>query len=87
MKSFSRMSVKIAGIKVAVAQMACRVIDRAIQIHGGMGVCQDSPLAHWFAGARRLEIKCQFTVDKLTPINCASSVPPVIACASPTDLT
>lgn len=36
--------------------MACRVVDRAIQIYGGMGVCQDSPLAYMYAGARTLRI-------------------------------
>ena len=47
---------QIAAIKVVAANMACRVVDRAIQLHGGLGVCQDSPLAHWFAGARSLRI-------------------------------
>ena len=36
--------------------MACRVIDRAIQLYGGAGVSGDTPLAHWFAGARSLRI-------------------------------
>jgi acyl-CoA dehydrogenase len=36
--------------------MACDVIDRAIQIHGGLGVCQDSFLAHAYAGARALRL-------------------------------
>ena len=36
--------------------MACQVLDRAIQIYGGKGVSQDSPLAHMFAGARSLRI-------------------------------
>ena len=36
--------------------MTCRVVDRAIQVHGAMGVCQDSPLAHFYAGARSLRI-------------------------------
>ena len=34
--------------------MTCRVVDRAIQVHGAMEVCQDSPLAHFYAGARSL---------------------------------
>lgn len=42
--------------KIAVPRMACRVIDRAIQVHGGMGVCQDTPLAYAYAGARSLRI-------------------------------
>ena len=36
---------EIAQIKVAVPNMALRVIDKAIQIHGGAGVSQDTPLA------------------------------------------
>lgn len=43
-------------IKVAVPQMACRVIDRCLQIHGGMGVCEDTPIAAYYAGARSLRI-------------------------------
>lgn len=42
--------------KVVAALMACRVIDRAIQVHGGMGVSQDTPLAHGYANARSLRI-------------------------------
>lgn len=47
---------QIAAIKVAVPQMACHVIDRAIQLHGALGVSQDSPLSHLFALARCLRI-------------------------------
>lgn len=47
---------QIAMAKVVVARMACRVIDRAIQVHGGMGVSQDSPLAYMYSGARSLRI-------------------------------
>ncbi len=47
---------QIAAIKVVVANMACRVVDRAIQVYGGMGVCQDTPLAGMYAGARSLRI-------------------------------
>ncbi|XP_074629082.1 putative acyl-CoA dehydrogenase FadE2 [Acropora palmata] len=47
---------EIAMAKIAVPRMACRVIDRAIQVHGGMGVCQDTPLAYAYAGARSLRI-------------------------------
>lgn len=36
--------------------MACRVIDRAIQAHGGMGVCQDTFLAQAYAQMRTLRI-------------------------------
>nr|CAB3219670.1 acyl-CoA dehydrogenase family member 11 [Phallusia mammillata] len=47
---------EIAMIKVAVPRMLCKVIDQAIQIHGGNGVCQDTPLAAWYSGARTLRI-------------------------------
>lgn len=47
---------EIAAIKVAVPQMAQRVIDRAIQTHGGAGVSQDTPLAAMYAGVRTLRI-------------------------------
>ena len=47
---------QIAAIKVLAAQMGCNVVDRAIQVHGGMGVCQDTPLAAFYAGARSLRI-------------------------------
>jgi acyl-CoA dehydrogenase len=47
---------EIAAIKVAVPQMAERVIDNAIQSYGGAGVCQDTPLAAMYAGIRTLRI-------------------------------
>ena len=47
---------EIAAIKVAVPQMAQRVIDHAIQSYGGAGVSQDSPLAGMYAGIRTLRI-------------------------------
>jgi acyl-CoA dehydrogenase len=45
---------EIAMIKVVAPSMACQVIDWAIQVHGGGGVCQDFPLAHYYAAARTL---------------------------------
>ena len=47
---------EIAQIKVAIPLMATRVIDRAIQIHGGAGVSQDTPLASLYASVRYLRI-------------------------------
>ena len=47
---------EIAAIKVVVPRMAERIIDHAIQIHGGAGVSQDTPLAAMFAGIRTLRI-------------------------------
>ena len=50
------LSTQIAAIKVLAARMACDVVDRAIQVHGGLGVCQDTPLPGFYAGARSLRI-------------------------------
>jgi acyl-CoA dehydrogenase len=47
---------EIAMIKVAAPQMACQVIDWAIQVHGGGGVSDDFPLAAAYAGARALRL-------------------------------
>ena len=47
---------EIAMIKVVAPNMALRVIDRAIQAHGGGGVCQDFGLAHGWAQARTLRL-------------------------------
>lgn len=53
---FVVISLQIAAIKVVVANMGCRVVDRAIQVYGGMGVCQDTPLPAMYAGVRSLRI-------------------------------
>ena len=47
---------EIAMIKVAAASAALRVIDRAIQVHGGGGVSDDFGLARAWAHARTLRI-------------------------------
>jgi acyl-CoA dehydrogenase len=47
---------EIAMIKVIAPNMALRVIDRAIQAHGGAGVCQDFELAAMWANARTLRL-------------------------------
>ena len=47
---------EIAAIKVAAPNVALRIIDRAIQVHGGGGVCQDFPLARMYAGIRTLRL-------------------------------
>lgn len=47
---------EIAEAKVLVPQTALAVIDRAVQAHGGMGVCQDTPLAAMWASIRTLRL-------------------------------
>ena len=47
---------EIAQIKVAVPDVALRILDEAIQMHGGAGVTQDFPLAALWAGARTMRI-------------------------------
>ena len=46
----------IAMIKIIAPNMALRVIDRAMQIHGAVGLSQDTPLAGFFAYARTLRL-------------------------------
>lgn len=46
----------ISQIKVAVPNMALRVIDRAIQVHGAAGVSQDFPLAALWTSQRTLRL-------------------------------
>jgi acyl-CoA dehydrogenase len=47
---------EIAAIKVAAPDVALRVVDRAIQVHGGGGVSADFPLAESWAQLRTLRL-------------------------------
>jgi len=47
---------EIAMIKVVAPNMACQIIDMAIQAHGGAGVSQDFPLAYSYANQRTLRL-------------------------------
>ncbi len=47
---------EIAAIKVAGPQVALKIIDRAIQVHGGGGVTDDFPLASFWAHQRTLRL-------------------------------
>ena len=47
---------EIAAIKIAAPQVALKVIDRAIQVHGGAGVSGDFPLAEMYAQLRTLRL-------------------------------
>jgi acyl-CoA dehydrogenase len=46
----------IAMIKITAPEMACKVIDRTIQIHGALGLSQDTVLPDMYAYARTLRI-------------------------------
>ena len=45
---------EIAMIKVVAPNMACQVIDWAMQVHGAAGMCGDFPLAYFYTMARTL---------------------------------
>lgn len=47
---------KVAAIKVAAPEVALRVVDQAIQIHGGAGVSDDTILAELWAHLRTMRI-------------------------------
>ncbi|MBA2345266.1 MAG: acyl-CoA dehydrogenase family protein [Rubrobacter sp.] len=47
---------EIAMIKVVAPNVALKVLDRAIQAHGGAGVSDDFPLAYFWANARTLRL-------------------------------
>ncbi len=47
---------EIAAIKVVAPRVALDVVDKAIQVHGGAGVSDDTPLAAMWAGLRTLRI-------------------------------
>jgi acyl-CoA dehydrogenase len=48
--------IEVSAIKVAAPNVALRVVDRAIQAHGGMGVSDDVPLALMYAHLRTLRL-------------------------------
>ncbi|MDP9165011.1 MAG: acyl-CoA dehydrogenase family protein [Actinomycetota bacterium] len=47
---------QVAMIKAVAPQMACNVIDRAIQVHGGAGVTDDTPLARLYGWHRAMRL-------------------------------
>jgi acyl-CoA dehydrogenase len=48
--------IEVAAIKVAAPNIALKIIDRAIQVHGGAGVSDDTPLATMYAHMRTLRL-------------------------------
>jgi acyl-CoA dehydrogenase len=47
---------EVSQIKVVVPNIACRIIDEAMQIHGGKGLSNDTPLAAMYAYSRVLRL-------------------------------
>ncbi len=53
---FSRARVEISLIKFYVAEVMMRVVDRAIQVHGALGITSDTVLAYYYAHERAARI-------------------------------
>lgn len=47
---------EVSQIKVAAPNLACRILDQAIQMFGGKGTSYDTPLAAMYAYARILRL-------------------------------
>jgi alkylation response protein AidB-like acyl-CoA dehydrogenase len=47
---------EVSQIKVVAPIVACRVIDQAMQLYGGEGLCDDTQLAMMYAYARILRL-------------------------------
>jgi len=43
-------------VKITCTEMASRVVDRAIQVHGGIGLTKDLPLEWWYRQVRSIRI-------------------------------
>ena len=48
----SAVRTEAAAAKIIATEGASRVVDRSIQIHGGMGVTKDLPLERWYRELR-----------------------------------
>jgi acyl-CoA dehydrogenase len=46
----------VAGIKLVVARLQTRVLDRAMQVFGAMGLSPDTPLAYFWTWGRALRL-------------------------------
>ena len=68
----------VAMAKVAVPRAATRVIDRAIQVHGGAGVTDVTPLAAMYAWHRAMRL-----LRPRTRSTCARSPRPSLAATRP----
>ena len=52
----SALRARVAGIKVVAARLQSRVVERAMQIFGAMGLSPDTPLAHFWTWGRALHL-------------------------------
>jgi len=52
----TRASTEAAMVKLYASELAGRVVDRVLQIHGGMGYMKDSPVERAYRDARILRI-------------------------------
>jgi acyl-CoA dehydrogenase len=59
---------EIAMIKVVAPSMACQVIDWAMQVHGGGGMCDDFPLAYGMRMHARCALPTARTKCTATPL-------------------
>jgi acyl-CoA dehydrogenase len=48
--------IEASEVKCFATEMAFRVLDRSIQVHGGIGLSKDLPLERWFREIRVLRI-------------------------------
>jgi alkylation response protein AidB-like acyl-CoA dehydrogenase len=48
--------IEISTIKFMVANVLQQVLDRALQVHGGLGMTDDTPIAHWYRQERAARI-------------------------------
>ena len=52
----SELDAKVAAIKVVAARLQVKVVDRAMQIFGAMGLSPDTPLAYFWTWGRALQL-------------------------------
>jgi acyl-CoA dehydrogenase len=52
----AQLRAQVAGIKVVAARLQSRVVDRAIQVFGAMGLSPDTPLAHFWSWGRAMHL-------------------------------
>jgi alkylation response protein AidB-like acyl-CoA dehydrogenase len=55
-RGFQGAQIEVSTIKFHVAGVLSRVVDRAVQVHGALGITDDTPLAGWYAHERGARI-------------------------------